>query len=119
MRDKRFLKRNHLRKSSEFQKVFQRGRKVVTYTLIFRVLPNDLPESRIGLTVSRKVGKATKRNLIKRRVREAFRERKALFPQGFDIVISPRRGILERSFQDYQKSFDILLRKLQRSGAPS
>ncbi|WP_341535173.1 ribonuclease P protein component [Acanthopleuribacter pedis] len=115
LQDKRFRKHNRLLKSADFQLVYQRGFKVVTHTLIFRVIPSEHQEPRIGLAISRKVGKAVKRNLIKRRTREAFREKKASFKKGFDIVVSPRRGILDRDFQDYLKSFDILLKKINRS----
>ena len=115
LQDKRFRKHNRLLKSADFQNVYQHGFKVVTHTLIFRVFPSEHEEPRIGLAISRKVGKAVKRNLIKRRTREAFREKKASFKKGFDIVVSPRRGILDRDFQDYLKSFDILLKKINRS----
>ena len=45
---------------------------------------------RLGLAVGRRVGHAPKRNLIKRRLREAFRVRRAAMPAGIDIVVSVR-----------------------------
>jgi len=42
---------------------------------------------RLGITVSRRVGGAVVRNRVKRFVREAFRQRKHMFPPGWDIVI--------------------------------
>lgn len=45
---------------------------------------------RLGLAVGRRVGHAPKRNLIKRRLREAFRVRRAAMPPGIDIVVSVR-----------------------------
>lgn len=110
----RFRRSQRLLKSSEFQAVYRQGQTIVTPTLIFRVLPNELEVSRLGLTVSRKVGKAVVRNLIKRRIREVFRQKQGSFHGTFDIVVSPRRGILEKSFDDYVRGFDILLRKVRK-----
>ena len=46
----------------------------------------------MGITVSRKVGKAHDRNQIKRRVREAFRLNKDKMPEGWDLVLVARQG---------------------------
>jgi len=49
--------------------------------------PNGLPHCRLGLTVSRRVGKAVARARIKRRLREAFRLARADWPTGYDLVV--------------------------------
>ena len=118
LRDNRFPKSNRLLKSAEFRKVFDQGRKVVTSTLVFHYLRTHLTEPRLGLAVSRKVGKAVVRNKVKRRIREAFRLEKKRFPQAFDIVVYPRKGILDKHFDDYLQSFDILIAKIQRKARP-
>ncbi|MDJ0840881.1 MAG: ribonuclease P protein component [Acidobacteriota bacterium] len=109
-----FPKSNRLRKPKEFRNVFNNGQKVVTHTLVFHVLRTALGASRLGLAVSRKVGKATRRNKVKRRIREVFRVRKHDFPGDYDMVVYPRRGVLEKSFQDYESSFDTLISILER-----
>ena len=112
--DKTFPKTNHLLKSSEFKSVFGKGRKLVTGVLVFHYLRTDLSEPRLGLAVSRKVGNAVKRNHVKRRIREAFREKKAHFHISHDIVVYPRRGVLDKHFDEYVKSFDVLLSRIGR-----
>lgn len=46
--------------------------------------------SRLGLVVGRRHGSAVERNLFKRRLREAFRLNKELFPRGWDLVVTPK-----------------------------
>jgi ribonuclease P protein component len=111
---KRFQKEHRIRQSKDFAAVFDQGRTVVTPVLIFRVLPTPLETSRLGLAVSRKVGKAVKRNIIRRRIREGFRLKKSLFPRSFDIVVSPRKGALDFEFEGFLSSYDILLNKMNR-----
>ena len=51
---------------------------------------NDLPWTRLGLKVGKRLGKAVQRNQIKRRVREAFRLLQHELPAGLDVVCIPR-----------------------------
>ena len=51
---------------------------------------NDLPNARLGLSVSRKVGNAVVRNRWKRVIREAFRLSRSQLPEGIDLVVIPK-----------------------------
>lgn len=53
-------------------------------------LPNQTGESRLGLSVGRRVGDAVTRNRIKRRIREAFRLMRPDMPPGYDLVVIVR-----------------------------
>ena len=53
---------------------------------------------RVGLTVGKVLGKATQRNRIKRRMREALRRHVGLLPQGCDLIFHPRRNVLTMEF---------------------
>ena len=112
--DNTFPKSSRLLAAGDFRNVFKNGRKYVTPALVFHVLGTERESSRLGLAVSRKVGKAVKRNRIKRRIRDIFRCRSRELPGSHDLVIYPRKGILERDFADYQKSFDVLFSILKR-----
>ena len=112
--DRRFRQLNRLKTSAEFRNVFGKGRKIITPTLVFHVLKTERLFPRLGLAVSRKVGNAVKRNWVKRRIREAFRLKKGFFSSSFDIVAYPRKGILDKNFDDYLASFDILQRVVHK-----
>lgn len=86
---------SHLRllKHSDFSYVSDKGCKIITPHFIFIYMKSDLPDSRLGITVSRKIGNAVKRNNIKRFFREFFRINNSCFPQNYDISIIARKNI--------------------------
>ncbi|MFN9809143.1 MAG: ribonuclease P protein component, partial [Deltaproteobacteria bacterium] len=55
---------------------------------------------RIGITVTKKVGNAVARNRVKRLVREVFRQERARFPEGCDIVFIAKDGAPELRYED-------------------
>ena len=88
----RFDKVRRLRKRVEFLAVQERGQR--RHGRLMVVLACRAPEgtpSRIGITVTRRVGSAVVRNRIKRMIREAFRTRQAEVPPWLDIVVVARR----------------------------
>lgn len=72
--------------------MYQTGCYAVDEVLVMHAGRNDLTHSRIGLSVSRKVGGAIVRNRWKRLIREAFRASRTEFPENLDLVVRPRRG---------------------------
>lgn len=60
--------------------------------------PQENVAPRVGLTVGKVLGKATERNRIKRRMREALRRHVDLLPRGFDLIFHPRRNVLTMEF---------------------
>lgn len=102
-----------LRKTAEFTLVFQSKRYVADDTLVMNARFNGLPQTRLGLSVNRKVGNAVQRNRWKRMIREAFRINQHQLPTGYDVVIKPRRGA-RPDFQRVQLSLLGLFRRLQR-----
>ncbi len=88
----RFDKARKIKRSSDFQSVYRARIRVYNkrLTLCCRPTTPNAP-SRLGLSVSKKVGKAFVRNRWKRLLREAFRLRRRDLPQGFDFVAIPTR----------------------------
>jgi ribonuclease P protein component len=88
--DQRFPKSMRLLTGRQFDAV--REARLVKHAGPLRVAAraNDLPHSRLGLAISRRVGGAVVRNRIKRMCREAFRLHRHEWPSGLDIVVMAR-----------------------------
>jgi ribonuclease P protein component len=65
--------------------------------------PSDLDVLRLGLTVTKRTGNSVVRNRIKRKLRDAFRRRRAEMPRGLDLVINARRSVLESSSEQLER----------------
>src|ERR671922_2055384 len=85
-----FRPHEHLRRPADFQRVYDRRRSASDGWLIVYACENGLPHLRLGLSVSRKNGKATHRNRLRRLYREAFRLTRHEMPTGLDLVLIPR-----------------------------
>ena len=78
------------------------------------VLPNDGAATRLGVAATRKIGSSVDRNRAKRLAREVFRRHK--MAAGLDIVIVPRREMLDAPFASLEADYHAAV---QRSGRQS
>jgi ribonuclease P protein component len=85
-------KEERVQKSSDFKQALHGGRKELTEHFKVFIYPNHLEIKRLGITTSRRVGSAVKRNRIKRLLREFFRLHKTCFPPSSDIVFIAKPG---------------------------
>ena len=82
----RLRKNERITKGTDFEIVFEKGRRYSTKNFIIILYKNNKDVRRLGMAVSRKVGGAVKRNRVKRLLREYFRLNKDQFPDGHDMV---------------------------------
>jgi ribonuclease P protein component len=109
-----------LRKRREFLHVQQRGRRLYGRRFIYYIQPGATAQTRLGITVSRKVGKAVVRNRIKRFVREVFRQHPDLFPRAVDVVVIAKRGIEDFAYATVRDEFiHVITGYFQRPGPPA
>ncbi len=79
------------------------------------VLPNPTGiRPRLGLSVSKKVGTAVKRNAVRRRLKEIFRSSLDSLPATLDFVVSARPAAAEATFEELSEEFLRSLRKLSK-----
>ena len=93
-----FSKSERLLNRKDFVNLNRSGQKDHTahFTIIY--IDNGLGITRLGITVSKKIGNSVKRNRLKRLIREFFRLHKTCFPRGYDIVISAKKGACNLDF---------------------
>ena len=103
-----------IRRRAEFQQVYERGVRTHARFMTLFVLPNSLAVTRLGVAATRKLGDAVRRNRAKRLVREVFRRNKTL--PGFDVVVVPRRELLDAEFSSLEADYRAALRRAPSRG---
>lgn len=110
---RRFSRSARLLSQAQFDRVYRQGRKLVAPGLVAWALPSGEPGSRLGLSVSRKVGGAIARNRVKRVLREAFRQIETPPDPPLDLVLVARPGRAPQTLADARAALAQLLRRWQ------
>lgn len=118
---------SRLRKHADYQRVYRSSRKQFSKQMsyFFSLRPEtgadgrplrvaDARSPRVGLTVGKVMGKAVDRNRIKRRMREAVRRQIALLPAGADVILHPRRSVLDLEFGVLEREVASVFRAVER-----
>ncbi|MGE6257599.1 ribonuclease P protein component [Heyndrickxia sporothermodurans] len=100
-----------VKKNIEFQQVFKKGKSYANRQFVIYVLKKENQANfRIGLSVSKKIGNAVKRNEIKRYLRQCFHELENEISKGNDYVIIARKPAAEMNFHEVNKSLQHVLK---------
>lgn len=110
----RFRPEQRIRRRVEFQQVYQRGTRIHSRFSTMFVLATDRGISRLGIAATRKLGGAVVRNRAKRLIREVFRRTK--IAHGFDIVVVPKRELLDVSLTILEADYRSILERHLRRG---
>ena len=120
--DERFPKSVRLISQLDFDRVFHEGVVANDSVLVIHAVRGKVTWTRIGLSVSKRVGNSPIRNRWKRLIREAFRRQKSELPIGIDMVVRPKRGAVpnyEYVYNSLQKLALLLERKLKEKSLRS
>ncbi|MFC5465801.1 ribonuclease P protein component [Lederbergia graminis] len=100
-----------IKKSNDFQAVFRRGKSVANRQFVLYTLKKEEQRHfRIGLSVSKKIGNAVKRNQIKRYIRQVFQELSDQVDPTKDYVIIARKPVSEMDYHSVKKSLEHVLK---------
>ena len=99
------LKLNHV-----FRKLYH-TKGVADGFLVLYARKNRTPGNRVGITVSKKLGKAHIRNRTRRRIREVYRLNEEKFRPGWDIVVVARSKAVDAPFDKLVKGYLALAQK--------
>jgi ribonuclease P protein component len=105
-------KSTSLTASLEFERVYREGSVCRGKLFSIHALPNSVGRPRLGLSVSKKVGVAVKRNAVRRKLREIFRSAAPDLPGGVDVVVSARAAAADADFEELKQEFLAAMRKL-------
>jgi len=112
-----FPAKYRIRRGADFQRAYGKRCAVSDGNLLIFGCENGLPYPRLGLSVSKRLGKAVVRNRWKRILREAFRLHRERLPVGIDLVIVPRESgtpDLDRAAASLRRLAPRLAKKLGR-----
>ena len=108
-----------LRKHADYQRVYASSRKQFAKQMSFfyALRPaerrSDTTGPRIGLTVGKVMGKAVERNRIKRRMRECIRRSAGLIHAPVDVILHPRKVVMELEFAKLEREVAQVFRSIQ------
>lgn len=119
-RPEKLTRGQRLTRRPDFLVVQERGRRISgsSYLLLALARPGA-PQgagARLGITVSKKVGKASVRNQVKRWIRESYRRMSDLAPPGTDLVVVARSSAPASGFLGTATELRGLLRRLRQAG---
>lgn len=97
-----------IKENAIFKKAYYKGKKEISHNLVLYYVPNK-GQTRVGITVSKKIGKAVVRNKIRRLVRESWRA--FCTKEGYDVVIVARTSAANSDFYAIKNSLFNMLSK--------
>ncbi len=94
-----------LKGNRAFRRMYSKGKSMATASLVLYIRRNGTPGNRLGLTVGTRVGKAVRRNRVRRRLREIYRLHEGELRRGWDIVAVARTRAAEASYRELEGDF--------------
>lgn len=91
--------------NSEFQMIYKNGTSYANKYLVMYVTENSDGKSKLGISVSKKVGNSVVRHRLARLIRETYRLNRDMFKSGLNIIVIARVTAKDRSFAEIESAF--------------
>ena len=101
-----------VKENYEFRRIYRKGKSAVSPQLVIYCQRNRRGHSRLGVSVSTKLGCAVVRNSVRRRIREIYRLNKAKMLPGYDLIVVARVRAVETDYQKLDRTYLRLLEQL-------
>lgn len=95
-----------MKSNKEFALSYRKGKKCQTGDVCAYFVKNKTPYNRLGITVSKKLGKAVTRNRVKRIIRAAYRLSESSLPLGYNIVVAAKPAVVDKKSTDLLPFFE-------------
>lgn len=101
-----------VKENREFRRIYRKGRSAVSPCMVVYCQKNKQGRSRLGVTVSTKLGHAVVRNRVRRRLREIYRLNLNGMEPGYDVILVARVRAAHTTYQKLEREYLSLLKKL-------
>ena len=105
------LKKTVLRRKSDFELIYNKGKSVGERYVVLFVKENGLPYNRSAFLASKKVGNSVKRNRARRLMKESYREIRENIAKGYDIIFIARKTICDIKCADVKRSMESAVKR--------
>ncbi len=103
-----------LKKSRDFRRVLENGRREKLENIVIFALPNQEGPTRVGISVARRIKGSVRRNRIKRRIREAIRKNASLLPRGLDMVVLAGERCYDTEFSGIERDIRVFTERWKK-----
>lgn len=97
-------KKHRLRSNEDFKKVYRNGKNYWNRNIVSYVMKNKLDYTRIGFSVTKKIGNSVVRNRVKRRMREICRLNFNNIKDGYDIILIPKKNVVDIGYNELESA---------------
>ena len=101
-----------VKENYEFRRIYRKGKSAVSPQRVSYCQRTRRGHSRLGVSVSTKLGCAVVRNRVRRRIREIYRLNKAKMLPGYDLIVVARVRAVETDYQKLDRTYLRLLEQL-------
>ncbi len=99
-----------LRSNMEFKKVYSGGKNYWNRNLVLYVKKNNIGNTRVGYSITKKIGNSVIRNKIRRRMKEIYRLNFKGIKSNYDLIFIPKRNVVNISYKELESAMLHILK---------